>query len=108
MEIGRKKNGKLRNFKMETWRMPYPHHQSLHIPRTCLSQQQSAVHLLLALKVQLLMMSLSQTASFGITVQMAHRTITFTPTIESTNSDLAPPIPSHTNKMHILEHQSSA
>ena len=43
------------------------------------------------------------------TPNMAHcRTITFTATIESTNIDLAPPIPPHTNKMYILEHQSSA
>ena len=42
------------------------------------------------------------------TPNMAHcRTITFTATIESTNSDLAPPIPPRTNKMYILEHQSS-
>jgi len=43
------------------------------------------------------------------TPNMAHcRTITFTATIESTNSDLAPPIPPRTNRMYILEHQSSA
>jgi len=43
------------------------------------------------------------------TSNMAHcRTITFTATIESTHIDLAPPIPPHTNKMYILEHQSSA
>ena len=40
---------------------------------------------------------------------MAHcRMITFTATIESTNSDVAPPIPPRTDKMHILQHQRSA
>jgi len=43
------------------------------------------------------------------TPNMAHcRTITFTATIESTDSDLAPPIPPRTNKMYILEHQTPA
>ena len=42
------------------------------------------------------------------TPNMAHcRTITFTATIESTDSDLAPPIPPHTNKMYILERSST-
>ena len=83
--------------------MPNPLHQSLLTPKTCLSQQQSAVPQLLALKVKPLMMSLSQTASLGMTVQLAHcRTITFT---AMTDSDLAPPIPPHT---YILEQQSSA
>ena len=86
---------------METWKMPSHHHQSFLTQQTCLSQQQSAVPQLLAPKVQPSMMSLSQTVSLGITVQMAHcRTITFTATIKSTNSDLAPPIPSHTNKKY--------
>ena len=106
MEIGRKRNGRLRNFKMETWKMPNPCHQSLLTPQTCLSQQQSAVPQLQALKVQPSMMSLSQAASLGMMVQLAHcRTITFTTMIESTDSDLAPPIPPHT---YILEQQSSA